>query len=193
MIKRYTNLRILYFTFSLYLAPHRCSGAVHQTVRPSLWSHVIKSASRVRNLFDTQLSLQVSLLSYNKLLLLHDLLSWPMSHHCVWGGLTPEKRDTVLPPLRACAQSSTYNWHLSLFWVSVTYTLTRCSITVSRVSATFYYHFRPTFKLVRLLKVTFVSRITARGLQKNIVGQAMCLHLVRGRKFVDTHLSLYHS
>jgi len=75
--------------------------------------------------------LQVSLLSYNKLLLLHDLLSWPMSHHCVWGGLTPEKRDTVLPRLRACDQSSTYNWHLSLFWVSVTYTLTRCSITVT--------------------------------------------------------------
>jgi len=55
-----------------------------------------------------------------------------------------EKRDnnyTLQPPLRACAQSSSYNWHLSLLWMSVTYTLTRSSITVSRVSATFYYHF----------------------------------------------------
>jgi len=49
--------------------------------------------------------------------------------------LTPEKRDNnphFVPP----QQSSTYNWHLSLFWVSVTYILTRSSITVSRVSAT---------------------------------------------------------
>jgi len=29
------------------------------------------------------------------------------------------------------------NWHLVLFWVSVMLTLTRSSITVSRVSATF--------------------------------------------------------
>ena len=50
--------------------------------------------------------------------------SSPISHHCVCSGITghnhtPAKRDS--------------NWHLFLFWVSVTYTLTRSSITVSRV------------------------------------------------------------
>ena len=83
--------------------------------------------------------------------LLHDLLSSHISQHCVWSGITghnitPEKRDNnytphPVTPLRASAQSSTYNWHLSLFWVSVAYTLTGSCITVSRVSATLEYHF----------------------------------------------------
>jgi len=83
--------------------------------------------------------------------LLHDLLSSPISHRCVWSGLTghnltPEKRDNnythhPLTPTSCLRNKATYNWHLSLFWVSVTYTLTRSSSTVSRVSATFYYHF----------------------------------------------------
>jgi len=52
----------------------------------------------------------------HKFALLHDLVSSPISHHCVWSvitghNLTPEKRDTL------------------------TYTLTRSSIAVSRVSA----------------------------------------------------------
>ena len=54
--------------------------------------------------------------------LLHDLLSSPISHRCVWSGitghnLTPEKRDNnytphSLTPHRASAHSSTYNLHL---------------------------------------------------------------------------------
>jgi len=39
--------------------------------------------------------------------------------------------------ITAPQQHSTYNWHLFLFWVSVTYTSTRSSSTVSRVSARF--------------------------------------------------------
>ena len=59
-----------------------------------------------------------------------------------------------------------------MFWVSVTYTLTRSSILVSRVTATIlialYF-----LGLVQLLRVTLVSRVTARSLQNNIVGYVL--------------------
>ena len=83
--------------------------------------------------------------------LLHDLLSSPISHHCVWSvitghNLTPEKRDNNFTPhpltQTACLPIVFILWHLSLFWVSVTYTLTRSSMNVSRVSATFLFHRR---------------------------------------------------
>jgi len=82
--------------------------------------------------------------------LFHDLLLRFNLYHCVWSvitahNLTPEKRENIYssvwapynPQLRASAQHSSYNWHLALLWVSVMHTLTRSSITVSRVSTTF--------------------------------------------------------
>jgi len=59
--------------------------------------------------------------------------------------LTSEKRDNTYSPHPLTfpassdphfvppQQHSTYNWHLSLLWVSVMHTLTRSSITVSRL------------------------------------------------------------
>ena len=72
----------------------------------------------------------VELASY----LFHDLRLRSYLYYCVWSvitahNLTPEKRDVTIiirtpsnrhyvPP----KQHSTYNWHLSLLWVSVMYT-----------------------------------------------------------------------
>jgi len=79
--------------------------------------------------------------------LFHDLLLRSYLRHCVWSvitahSLTPEKLDNnyaapsnphFVPP----KQHSIYSWHLALLWVSVMHTLTRSSITVNKVSATF--------------------------------------------------------
>jgi len=72
------------------------------------------------------------------LYLFHDLLLRSYRYRCVWSvitahNLTPEKHDNnSRHPL-----TPTYNWHFALLWVSVTHTLTCCSITVNKVSATF--------------------------------------------------------
>ena len=60
--------------------------------------------------------------------LIHDLRLRSYLYHCVWSvttarNLTPEKRDNNYSPhpltATSCQQHSTYNWHLSLLWVSV--------------------------------------------------------------------------
>jgi len=78
--------------------------------------------------------------------LFHDLLLRSYLYHCIWSvttaqSLTPEKRHYYYSPhsltpmhLVPTQQHSTYNWYLSLLWVSVMYIVLRLVGLVPRSS-----------------------------------------------------------
>ena len=79
--------------------------------------------------------------------LLHNLLSLPISHHCVWSGITghnlaPEKRDNNYTPhalIPTLCLRTEFNLQLAsvpVLGVCSIHFITRSSITVSSVSAT---------------------------------------------------------
>jgi len=66
-------------------------------------------------------------------------------------------------------QHSTYNWHLALLWVSVMHTLTCSSITVI-VGLVPHSSVSLLLGFSAMLRVSLVSRVTARSLHNNMLG-----------------------